>query len=314
MRQQIARQLLPLKMCTFSVLLAIFLSLLAARSADASGKDRFALFITETYRSSDGSRCETCEQTPDRSCYLEDRSVFVEATCSNQARNLAFIHGELSMKSSTNRIICRQRFETRNCDEYSNQIQFTAQNEDNCQPAWKLNECVRGERMIKLPEWCVESEEPVGAFIIPLLTLQRYDYREDCGSPNYEEIIFYPDDNEDVCSPLSFPLEADGVWTKGSGRASCNGGNYSATMYKGSNNCDGNVTRSLFDEATGQCPTEESQNATTVELFTYNCAKPKFFCKSMRAGTGSSGSSAVTRAATIALIAISVATILLSTV
>jgi hypothetical protein len=220
------------------------------------------------------------------------------------------------MKSSTTRIICRQRFETKNCDEYS--IQFTAQDINDCQPSWNLYECVRGERMIMLPEWCVESNVPVGEdFIVPLLMLKRYEYREDCGSANYEEIIFYPDDNSDDdngggCSPLSFPLKTDGSWTKGAGRANCLGGKYSATMYE-SNNCEGNATRSLFDDATAQCPIEEESspnNATaTLELFTHNCDKPKFFCKSMKAGIGKS-SSAVPRASMVVLIAISVVTIL----
>ena len=304
------------------LVLAIFLlSLLGTRSANASNNKKLALFILETYRSSDGSRCETCERSPllpnnesSSSCYLEDRTIFVASACYNRARNLAFIHDELTMKSSTSRIICRQRYETKNCDEYSSNqmIQFTAQSIDDCQPAWTLNECVRGERMVQLPEWCVESGEPVGEFIVPLLMLKRYDYREDCGSANYEEIIFYPDDTDanGGCSPLKFPLESNGSWTKGSGRAYCIGGRYSATLYEGSsnNNCDGNGTKSLFDGAAAQCPAEESSHNATVELFTHNCDKPKFFCKSMKAG------SAVPHASMVALVAVFVVTVQFVTV
>jgi len=133
------------------------------------------LYIRDKYETSDGSKCDSCNTSNDSDCYRSSRTLFLKDTCFNRGISKSSIYNEVS----TN-IVCRQDFSATCKENKDRNPKFDANDINDCRDTWQLKECVDGERMTRLSNWCIESNQPIDDFVVPLLQFKEYDALGDC--------------------------------------------------------------------------------------------------------------------------------------
>lgn len=226
------------------------------------------LYVREKYETADGNRCDEC----DADCFLWQRAFFLQGSCFNRGYGASSVYDEVE-----DGVVCRQDF-GESCDEGDPKVDVEA----SCRDTWNLQECVKGEKMKKLTDWCVEADAPEAPYTVPLLAYQQYDSVDSCGTSDYVNILL-PDEGGS-CFPFDFWSKADEVFVKGSRRVKCNGSVLEGEMYDNPS-CGGEGTKIGYDGTSDQCPAEGDGS-----VFTHDCGAPSIYCKASVSFSGSDGS------------------------
>ena len=234
------------------------------------------LYIRDKYETSDGSKCDSCD-TSEGGCYRSSRTLFLKDTCFNRGISKSSIYNEVS----TN-IVCRQDFSATCKENKDRNPKFDAQNVDDCRDTWQLKECVDGERMARLSNWCIESNQPIDEFVVPLLQFKEYDSLGDCGTSEYTTL--YRPDMGGVCLSHSFKKTINGTYVSGSKQASClNSNTYSAVNYMSTDCTGSDIELGELDGTSNECPTTDPKTALWSDgeenIYTVNCDAPTIYCK-----------------------------------
>ena len=235
------------------------------------------LYIRDKYETSSGQKCTSCDTSNNNNCYRSSRTLFLKDTCFNRGISKSSIYNEVS----TN-IVCRQDFSATCKENKDRNPKFDAQNFDDCRDTWQLKECVDGERMTRLSNWCIESNQPTDEFVVPLLQFKEYDSLGDCGTSEYTTL--YRPDMGGVCLSHSFKKTIDGTYVSDSKQASCiNSNTYSAVNYMSTDCTGSDIELGELDGTTNQCPTTDAKTALWSDgeenIYTVNCNAPTIYCK-----------------------------------
>ena len=179
-------------------------------------------------------------------------------------------------------IVCRQDFSATCKENKDRNPKFDAQDTDDCRDTWTLKECVDGERMTRLSNWCIESTQPVDEFVVPLLQFKEYDSLGDCGTSEYTTL--YRPDMGGVCLSHSFKKTINGTFVSGSKQASCINSNTYSTVNYMSTDCTGSdIELGKLDRTSNECPTTDPKTALWSDgeenIYTVNCDTPTIYCK-----------------------------------